>query len=92
MVTSPTAEDDLPEFEDERGNLGKFCLLFSLQGLRQMFPIDFSSISHRTYHIWYAIGGATPGGDDEEDDGENLFGDDMMNDYRAMPHLDTSVL
>jgi len=55
MVTSPTAEDDLPEFEDERGNLG----------------------------------GATPGGDDEEDDGENLFGDDMMNDYRAMPHLDT---
>lgn len=26
--------------------------------------------------------------DEEEDDGENLFGDDMENDYRPMPHLD----
>jgi len=34
------------------------------------------------------IGGM--GGDDqeEEEDGENLFGDDMMNDYRPMPQLD----
>ena len=29
-----------------------------------------------------------PGGDDEEEEGENLFGDDMLNDYREMPHLD----
>jgi len=27
-------------------------------------------------------------GDEEEEDGENLFGDDMENDYREMPHLD----
>ena len=34
--------------------------------------------------------GGMGGGDEEEeeDDGENLFGDDMENDYRAMPHLD----
>ena len=29
-----------------------------------------------------------PGGDDEEEEGENLFGDDMLNDYREMPQLD----
>ena len=29
-----------------------------------------------------------PGGDEEEEEGENLFGDDMLNDYRQMPHLD----
>jgi hypothetical protein len=34
-------------------------------------------------------GGRAPGGEDEEEEeGENLFGDDMLNDYREMPHLD----
>ena len=28
------------------------------------------------------------GDDEEEEDGENLFGDNMEDDYRAMPHLD----
>jgi len=27
-------------------------------------------------------------GEEEEEEGENLFGDDMLNDYREMPHLD----
>ena len=36
------------------------------------------------------IGGTNAGYDDEEeDDGENLFGDNMEDDYRPMPHLDT---
>jgi len=34
------------------------------------------------------LGGMGGGDEEEEDDGENLFGDDMENDYRAMPHLD----
>ena len=36
-----------------------------------------------------------PGGqfenEEEEEEGENLFGDDMLNDYRAMPGLDRLV-
>ena len=34
------------------------------------------------------IGGMGGHDDEEEDDGENLFGDNMEDDYRAMPHLD----
>jgi len=34
------------------------------------------------------IGGLGDNDDEEEDDGENLFGDNMEDDYRAMPHLD----
>lgn len=34
------------------------------------------------------IGGGGQDGDEEEEEGENLFGDNMMDDYRPMPHLD----
>jgi len=34
------------------------------------------------------LGGMGNAQEEEEEDGENLFGDDMMNDYRPMPGLD----
>ena len=34
------------------------------------------------------LGGDQLENEEEEEDGENLFGDDMLNDYREMPNLD----
>ena len=38
-----------------------------------------------------ALGFGEEDGDQEEDDGEHLFGDNMENDYRPMPALDRYV-
>ena len=38
-----------------------------------------------------ALGFGEEDGDQEEDDGEHLFGDNMENDYRPMPALDWYV-